>query len=195
MYNNLFNKLNEEILPEISKFQEQEEKENIDTNKDDDNNDKNNNKKVILSSLGLYQILTEEIYPTLKSLVYIDEKREQKNNYYIRNYIIVPYLHLVKLLPPIKVKSELNQLIIELINNLSSQDTGVRGKSRDGMKYFISNLNEVFVIKFFEAMKTSLNSGYQRHIFAYTVNFLLQFITNYKICEISLNLIMPILFD
>ena len=195
MYNNLFNKLNEEILPEISKFQEQEEKENIDTNKDDDNNDKNNNKKVILSSLGLYQILTEEIYPTLKSLVYIDEKREQKNNYYIRNYIIVPYFHLVKLLPPIKVKSELNQLIIELINNLSSQDTGVRGKSRDGMKYFISNLNEVFVIKFFEAMKTSLNSGYQRHIFAYTVNFLLQFITNYKICEISLNLIMPILFD
>ena len=44
-------------------------------------------------------------------------------------------------------------------------------------------------------MKTSLHSGYQRNVFADTVNYLLQFITNYKICEISLNLIMPILFD
>ena len=44
-------------------------------------------------------------------------------------------------------------------------------------------------------MKSSMKNGYQRHIFAYTVNYLLQFVTNYKICEISLNLIMPILFD
>ena len=63
------------------------------------------------------------------------------------------------------------------------------------MKFFISNLDQIFILKFFETMKSSMKNGYQRHIFAYTVNYLLQFVTNYKICEISLNLIMPILFD
>ena len=193
MYNNLFKQLNEEVLPEINKFKENEK--NKETYKENENGENNNDKILSLYSDSLYKILTEEIYPTLKSLIYIDEKREKRNNYYIRNYIIVPYLHLIKLLSPIKVKSELNQLIIELINNLCSLDSGVREKSRDGMKYFINNLDQIFLIKFFETMKTSLHSGYQRHIFAYTVNFLLQFITNYKICEISLNLIMPILFD
>ena len=186
MYNNFFKKLNEEIFPELKKYEE-----NQDISIDD--NENVNNELVDRSSL--YEILIEKIYPTLKSLVYIDDKRERKNNYYIRNYIIVPYLHLIKLLPPLKVKSELNQLIIELINNLCNLDAGVRAKSRDGMKYFITNLDQIFIIKFFESMKTSLHRGYQRHTFAYTVNYLLQFITNYKICEISLNLIMPILFD
>ena len=191
MYNNLFKQLNEEILPEIKKFEEDGDK-NIENAH---NEIKPQNKNEFLQSLNLYEILTKDIYPVLKALIYIDEKRESKSNYYIRNYIIVPYLHLIKLLPPIKVKSELNQLIVELINNLSSTDAGIRSKSRDGMKFFILNLDQIFIIKFFESMKSSLNSGYQRHIFAYTVNFLLQFITNYKICEISLNLIMPILFD
>ena len=169
MYNNIFKQLNNELIPQINSYQ-------------------NNN-------ANLYEILSKEIYPTLKSLLYIDEKRESKNHYYIRNYIIIPYIQLLKLLPPTKIQSELIQLIIELINNLSSNDAGVRSKTRDGIKNYITNLNEVFIIKFFECMKSSLNSGYQRHIFAYTVNFLLQFVTNYKICEISLNLIMPILFD
>ena len=173
---------------------------NIDDNDNEndnknDNNIENNDKNELLYSPSLYETLTEKIYPTLKSLIYIDDKKEKKNNYYIRNYIIVPYIHLIKLLPPLKVKSELNQLIIELINNLCSLDAGIREKSRDGMKFFISNLDQIFIIKFFESMKSSLHSGYQRHILAYTINFLLQFITNYKICEISLNLIMPILFD
>ena len=74
-------------------------------------------------------------------------------------------------------------------------DAGLRSKSRDGMKFFITNLDQIFLLKFFESMKISLQSGYQRHVFAYTVNYLLQFMTNYKICEISLDLIMPILFD
>ena len=98
--------------------------------------------------MHLYEILTSEIYPTLKSLLYIDEYRENKNNYYIRNYIIIPYIHLIKLLPPMKTKSELNQLIIELINNLSSMDAGLRTKSRDGMKFFITNLDQIFILKF-----------------------------------------------
>ena len=199
MYNNLFKQLNEEILPELNKFQEEIKnniKEDIDNNIDmDEEENKMQNKGGYIYSLSLYEILTEEIYPSLKSLLYINENREKKNNYYIRNYIIAPYLHIAKLLPPINIKSELNQLIIELINNLSSLDAGVRGKSRDGMKFFLSNLDQIFIIKFFESMKSSLHSGYQRHVFAYTVNYLLQFITNYKICEISLNLIMPILFD
>ena len=189
MYNNLFKQLNEEIIPELNKLKTEEEQENININ---DNND---NKLDYLSSMNLYDILTSEIYPTLKSLIYIDEFRENKNNYYIRNYVIIPYIHLIKLLPPIKTKSELNQLIIELINNLSSTDAGIRSKSRDGMKFFISNLDQIFILKFFESMKSSLQSGYQRHIFAFSVNYLLQFITNYKITEISLDLIMPILFD
>ena len=74
-------------------------------------------------------------------------------------------------------------------------DAGLRTKSRDGMKFFLLNLDQIFLLKFFESMKSSFKSGYQRHIFAYTVNYLLQFMTNYKICEISLELIMPILFD
>ena len=133
------------------------------------NNSESNDKIDSLSSMNLYEILTSEIYPTLKSLLYIDEYRENKNNYYIRNYIIIPYIHLIKLLPPMKTKSELNQLIIELINNLSSMDAGLRTKSRDGMKFFITNLDQIFILKFFESMKSSLKSGYQRHIFAYTV--------------------------
>ena len=63
------------------------------------------------------------------------------------------------------------------------------------MKSFISSLDQIFILKFFESMKSSMKSGYQRHIFAYSVNYLLQFVTNYKICEISLELIMPILLD
>ena len=188
MYNNLFKQLDEAINPELNKLKKEE------------NNEKNitinyNNKIENLSSLDLYEILTLEIYPTLKSLLYIDEYRENKNNYYIRNYIIIPYIHLIKLLPPLKVKSEMNQLIVELINNLSSTDAAQRTKSRDGMKFFIENLDQIFIIKFFESMKSTFNSGYQRHVFAYTVNYLLQFISNYQICEISLELIMPILFD
>ena len=189
MYNNLFKQLNDEIIPELNKLKSQEGNNiNSNINIDDNKND-------YLTSMNLYDILTSEIYPTLKSLLYIDEFRENKNNYYIRNYIIIPYILLIKLLPPYNTKSELNQLIIELINNLSSTEAGFRSKSRDGMKFFISNLDQIFILKFFESMKSSLKSGYQRHIFAYTVNYLLQFITNYKICEISLNLIMPILFD
>ena len=189
MYSNLFEQLNDEITPELDKLKTEDNDIII------DNNDKNADKIDSLSSLNLYDILISEIYPTLKSLLYIDEFRENKNNYYIRNYIIIPYIHLIKLLPPIKTKSELNQLIIELINNLSSMDAGLRSKSRDGMKFFITNLDQIFLLKFFESMKISLQSGYQRHVFAYTVNYLLQFMTNYKICEISLDLIMPILFD
>ena len=189
MYNNFFNQLNDEIIPELGKLKSNEE--NIIMN----NNSESNDKIDSLSSMNLYEILTSEIYPTLKSLLYIDEYRENKNNYYIRNYIIIPYIHLIKLLPPMKTKSELNQLIIELINNLSSMDAGLRTKSRDGMKFFITNLDQIFILKFFESMKSSFKSGYQRHIFAYTVNYLLQFMSNYKICEISLELIMPILFD
>ena len=189
MYNNFFNQLNDEIIPELAKLKSNEE--NIIMN----NNSESNDKIDSLSSMNLYEILTSEIYPTLKSLLYIDKYRENKNNYYIRNYIIIPYIHLIKLLPPMKTKSELNQLIIELINNLSSMDAGLRTKSRDGMKFFITNLDQIFILKFFESMKSSFKSGYQRHIFAFTVNYLLQFMSNYKICEISLELIMPILFD
>ena len=71
----------------------------------------------------------------------------------------------------------------------------MRSKARDGIKFFISNLSQIFCLKFFESMKSSLHSGYQRHIFAFSVNYLLQFISDYKIVEISLDLIMPILFD
>ena len=185
MYNNFFQQLNDEIIPELNKLKSNEE-ENI---------EHNINKIDYLNSMNLYDILILEIYPTLKSLLYIDEYKENGNKYYIRNYIIIPYIHLIKLLPPIKTKSELNQLIIELINNLSNTDANIRSKSRDGMKFFISNLDQIFILKFFETMKSSMKNGYQRHIFAYTVNYLLQFVNNYKICEISLNLIMPILFD
>ena len=192
MYNNFFQELNDELTPELNKLKD---------NKENNNNDieivynSNNNKIDYLYSMNLYDILITEIYPTLKSLLYIDEYKESSNKYYIRNYIIIPYIHLIKLLPPIKTKSELNQLIIELINNLSNTDANIRSKSRDGMKFFLSNLDQIFILKFFETMKSSMKNGYQRHIFAYTVNYLLQFVTNYKICEISLNLIMPILFD
>ena len=194
MYNNFFKQLDDEIVPELDKLKSDEEKENIVMHNSNEinNSDKVNNN---LSLMNLYEILIYEIYPTLKSLLYIDEYRENKNNYYIRNYIIIPYIHLIKLLPPMKTRSELNQLIIELINNLSSMDAGLRTKSRDGMKFFLLNLDQIFLLKFFESMKSSFKSGYQRHIFAYTVNYLLQFMTNYKICEISLELIMPILFD
>ena len=189
MYNNFFKQLNDEIVPELDKLKTDEN--TIMHNTEEINNEKIDN----LFSMNLYEILISEIYPTLKSLLYIDEYRENKNNYYIRNYIIIPYIHLIKLIPPMKTRSELNQLIIELINNLSSMDAGLRSKSRDGMKFFITNLDQIFLLKFFESMKSSFKSGYQRHIFAYTVNYLLQFMSNYKICEISLELIMPILFD
>ena len=196
MYNNLFKQLDEEIQPELNKLNIAENNvNNINIFSSREENNSNNNKTEILSSMNLYEILTTEIYPTLKSLLYIDEYREKKNNYYIRNYVITPYLHLVKLISPMKTRSELYQLIIELINNLSSTETSMRAKARDGMKFFISNLDPIFTLKFFESMKSSLHSGYQRHIFAYSVNYLLQFITNYKICEVSLDLIMPILFD
>ena len=147
------------------------------------------------SNNNLYKIIKNQIYPQLKSLLYDEEKRKNKNSYYIRNYIIIPYLNILKILNPNNIRTEIIQLTIELVNNLKNLDTGIRIKAREGIKNMINTLDENITIILFENMKSKLNSGYQRHVLGYTINYLLSFINNYKITEISLFLIMPILFD
>lgn len=79
MYNNLFKQLDEEIQPELNKLNIAENNvNNINIFSSREENNSNNNKTEILSSMNLYEILTTEIYPTLKSLLYIDEYREKK---------------------------------------------------------------------------------------------------------------------
>ena len=167
MYRNIFEDLNTNLIESINEFS-------------------NNN---------LYKIIKNQIYPQLKYLLYDEEKRKNKNSYYIRNYIIIPYLNILKILNPNNIRTEIIQLTIELVNNLKNIDTGIRIKSREGIKNVINTLGENITIIFFDNMKIKLNSGYERHVLGYTINYLLSFINNYKINEISLFLIMPILFD
>ena len=158
--------------------------------------DKNLNDTISeFSNNNIYIIIKNQIYPQLKNLLYDNEKRLNKSSYYIRNYIIIPYLNILKILKPKKIITEIIQLTIELVNSLQNLDTDIRSKAREGIKNMINILGESIIIILFENMRTTLHSGYQRHVLSYTINYLLSFINNYQITEISLHLIMPIIFD
>ena len=143
----------------------------------------------------LYATIVNQIFPTLRSLLYDEAKRESKKHYYIRNYILSPFLSVVKIINPLYTRNDIITLSIELINNLNNLDAGARENARQGIEEYLKSLGEVFSLVLFENMRVSLHSGYQRHVLAYTINFVLTFISSSDIIEKSISTLMPVLFD
>ena len=206
-YNEIYNiNNNNQIEMEI----ENENKEENDKMSIDDNNNNNNFESDFFNSnynfftkkissnknnlFSIYLLIKNKIYPTLKSLLFNSEKKSKKK-YFIRNHIITPFLQTIKIINPENLQSSILELLLELLVNLKNFDNEIRLKSYEGIKLFLNNINEIYLILFYENLSISFKSGFQRHVLGYSINILVNLTKNNKIIEISLKNIVPVLID
>lgn len=146
------------------------------------------------SQSQLYSILSTNIFPSLTLLLYDESKRNNKS-YHIRNYIISPLLSLIKILDPLRIRSSLVQLIIELTNQIANIDPNARASAREGISELMSSIGEFTSLLFAENLVHSLHSGYQRHVLSYTLNFIITKVSSKEIIEKLVPIVMPAMFD
>lgn len=119
----------------------------------------------------------EIILRKLKSLL-----REKKNKEMVRVRVAVAIAQLLKHCPQEQFSLEVQSLLIEIGGSLKSRQQGVR----DECRFALNGILRIVGVRYFpfilRVINRSLQSGYQRHIRAYTVQALLQS-ANEWLCE------------